>query len=87
VNGKEHRVATVRDEDGKELARLYFLQGELKRVDILQENADTIVLNVTSLQNTADASYFSTKGLLPIDLNALSGLGGAGGGLSIPNLW
>jgi YD repeat-containing protein len=84
LNGKEHQVATIKDEDGKDLARLYFLQGQLKRIELLQGDLKT-TLDVTSLQNTADASYFSTKGLYPFDFSALQGMGGLGG-MTLPNL-
>ena len=88
VNGKENLVATLAGQDGKDIARLCFLDGKLTRIEPLGDAAKVISkIDVASLIKSADASYFSTKNLLPLDLSRLQALGGIDNLPTLPKFW
>ncbi len=88
LNGKEHQVATIADDSGKSIARLYFLEGQLRRIEPLGDAKGTIpALDVTSLSGTTGSRFFETDNLLPLDLKSMQSiLDGLGRDLNLPSL-
>ncbi|MDR2525189.1 MAG: hypothetical protein LBC83_03185 [Oscillospiraceae bacterium] len=76
LGDKQYQTATIRDDDGEAVARLYFLDGQLRRIEPLGDDAQQVVsaLEITALKEKADAALFDTSKLLPWDLSSLAGM-------------
>ena len=56
VDGKTYRVDTY--EVDKAVKKYYFLNDELKRVEVLQDNGDSLIVEYETLSNTVDTRVF-----------------------------
>ncbi len=69
IGGRAYLCATAKDPEGV-IWRLFFAEGELARIEKIDGGKRTVI-EVDSLVSTADAKYFSTDGMITLDLSKL----------------
>ena len=68
IGGKTYLCVTFDGYEGSSMS-YYFLDGQLKRIEVFNETSDeNMVIEIDQLSGTVDASYFSTRWLVPIPL-------------------
>ena len=80
MNGKDYMCATLVNEDGSTTMRYYFLNSELKRIE-MQGEGETVIWEIDEIKATADPSFFSTAGMKKVSFEELGDLTGSLGTL------
>lgn len=78
LDGKEYLCATI-EKDGTSI-RYYFLNKELKRIEMQADGTTSIIL-IDQLSGTVDNSLFNLKGYTKMDLKQLASMGDSLGAL------
>ena len=77
ADGKEYLCGTLRDEAGTAVMRYFFLDGQLKRIEVFAEESDeNMVIEIDELSGKPDAGLFSVKGYRAMPLMEMAKLFG-----------